>query len=426
MRILYFHCEKEKSLVPFGEACLSLTPKIFSGGASELYLDIGATQKYFGGEKPILSRIEKLRASFAIPMGMVLTDRPEWAKVFAHGPRESPASADSFGNILLPQGRSREYLLSLPIENILHCGDPAVLEKEFKDRYALIAFMKRVGLRHISDFARLNATAVGRRFGKLGMRLREFISGKFELCLPTFATSESIKEWIDTEDVPSLESLLFYLRQTFIRIEARLRGRGCIARELKLTFTPDSGKPTTRELKLAEPLREAQSFLKLLKDYLSDLNLESSLNSLEIEVSDMAPFSAGQLSLFDTTENCFADLAHYVARLRNRYGGGQVGFADLQESYFPERSWKMIPQAQKVKTGEARPISFRPPLLFTPPKPQAPDPNWRLTPSENLAAEWWEEGGFRRYFVAQTPRGERLWMFWDCQKQEWFVHGTFD
>ncbi len=413
MRILYF--QSQTPLQAFSEACLSLTPRIFVHKDHEIFLDIGVTKKLFNGEKNILARAEKLMLSFKIAPKMVVTDRFEWARVFLEKDHNH-----------IPEGKSHSRLMGLPIDRLLECGDPAMLEKEMPERIKLIAFMKRVGLRVVSDFAQLNATAINRRFGKLGVHLQQWVMGTRELCLPPFTPEQTLKETLDTEEIGSLEQLLLELKPLFQRMEARLLGRAKLAREITFVFHLDSGEKSTKYLKLSEPMRETFSFLKLIKDFLGKTTWESPLKEVEIEITDMIPFLPGQLSLFDTTENRFSELSPYVERLKNRYGDDAVGFADLKESYLPERSWKMVfPPPANSKAPRPKSL-LRPPLLFSPPKPYFPSRNSRLIPSENLDCEWWEEGGHRRYFVTQNPQGERLWIFWDCDRQEWFLHGTFD
>ncbi len=201
-----------------------------------------------------------------------------------------------------------------------------------------------------------------------------------------------------------------------------------IARELKFHFHLEEGS-LVKNLKLSEPTREAKTILKLTQDFFRDLVWESPLLRLELSVTDSDHFTAGQLSLFDKAENKFADLNWYVERLQAKLGTQQAGFADLQESYLPEKSWKMIGDNRKLKTKNSSRIFpwLRPPILFTPPKPYAPRKDARLIPLEHLAAEWWSDGGaHRRYFIAHTFQGEKLWVFWDDQRRSWFLHGTFD
>ena len=64
-------------------------------------------------------------------------------------------------------------------------------------------------------------------------------------------------------------------------------------------------------------------------------------------------------------------------------------------------------------------------FLYSPPR-EIPTPRqWKLIPSERLAVEWWGDSRERRYFIAEPPQGEKLWVYWDTDQERWFLHGAF-
>lgn len=410
-RILYFH--SPSPLGTFAEACLSLTPNLFVFDEHEIFLEIGGTQKLFGGEAGLLLKAETLAANFRLQKRMVLCDRPEWGRALSTAPE-----------VVIPPGKSREALGRLPISRLGLCGDPHTFSEEEKEREKLVLFLRKVGLRTIGDFAALPATAVNRRFGKMGVLLREWVTGEKEFLLPPFFAKEVLKENVDADEVTSLDSLLLFLRQGLVKLELRLRGRALSAKKLQLTFNLESKNAVTRVLEVAHPTQDAQALLKLLKDFLPTVQWDSPLARLEIEVIDTLPWTPGQLSLLDKGENRFYDLAQYVGRLRARLGAAKVGFAEFQESYFPESSWKNVwPPSVKSAPQD---VPNRPLFLFFPPKPCSPPKNWELIPSEDISSEWWERNDRRSYFVAKNPQGAQLWVYFDRQEREWFLHGVFD
>src|SRR4051812_3186019 len=96
MRILYFQIPSENSKA-FSEACLGLTPKVYSPTPEEVFLDISVTEKLFGGEARLLSLVENLQSSFGFKdeTYRVLTDRPEWAKAFMVSPQVNVPPGES-------------------------------------------------------------------------------------------------------------------------------------------------------------------------------------------------------------------------------------------------------------------------------------------------------------------------------------------
>lgn len=380
----------------------------------DLYLEIDSTQKTFGGEARLLMQADKLADAFlGAERRCVLTDRPEWAQAFL-------ADEDT----LLAPGQSAQALAPLSVERLLAIGDPFTLEDERRDREKLVMLMRKVGLRTIGDFLALPASAVHKRFGKLGEILREWTAGHRSLCLPLFAPVDTIQEIVDADDLHSLDSLLFRLRQILVRIEARLHGRGRAAKRILLTFNFESHDPIQKPLELMEGTQDATAILRVLREFLNGFHWESPLVRLELAVTDTVAHSAGQLSLFDDSENRFHDLAQYVSRLRARLGDDNVGFASFKGSHLPERSYQLT-WPPPAALPERNDFPQRPLFLFTPPKPFQPSPRWDLTLSENLFVEWWEPGGCRQYFVARNGK-QCLWVYRDSLKGNWFTHGSFD
>lgn len=383
-------------------------------------MDIAPTEKLLGGETRILEKLRELTATFGLITKMVACDRPEWARAL---------SVLTTSENIVPPGKSQARLLDLAIDHLVHCGDPMAIEEELKERGQLVAFMKRVGLQKISDFTRLNATAVGRRFGRLGIRLKQWVMGERELHLPLFVPSENLLEKLDTDDIYTLDSLFEGLKEVFTKMEARLLGRQQSARGLKFTFHLESGS-LIKWLKFSEPLRDAPRMEKLSREFLRNVTWDTPLQRLELEMTELEAFISGQLSLFNKVENKFSDLNLYVQRVQSRLGTESAGFADLKESYLPERSWEIVADNQKIKEPSPSARIFpwmRPPILYHPPRPFSPRKDFKLIPSENLTAEWWSEGGHhRKYFIARSSQGEKLWVFWDNDRHTWFLHGTFD
>ena len=194
-RILFF----PSTALAFNEACLALTPKVYSI-QNTLFLDIEPTQMLFGNEERILHSATQLAQHFGLNPHYVLTDRPEWAHALISDPQ-----------IVIPTGKSFERLLSLDLSRLAYCGDPSELKSEFKEKEELARFMKRVGMRLIQDFANLSVTAIGRRFGKCGIRLLEWVLGQREVILPPFVPDSLISEALDAEEICSLENLLSQL-----------------------------------------------------------------------------------------------------------------------------------------------------------------------------------------------------------------------
>jgi len=410
MRTLYF--TSPQPLEPLAESSFLLTPKVCLL-EKHLYLEIDKTAKLFGGELGLIEKADALAADLVGDYQLTVTDRPEWAQALARA-----------GQAYLPPEQSLPLLKQFGTQTLLHLGDPQTLEAELPERQVLVTFMRKVGIHTIGQFLQLPVASVNRRFGKAGEILHDWAAGRRQLCLPVFVPVEPIRDYVDADDLHSLDSLLFSLRQILVQVETRLQGRRAAAKAIALTFNLEAHAPITKTLGLTEATQDAQALLRVLKEFLQSFHWESPLVRLEIEIRDTTLHHAGQLSLFDDFESKFHDLAQYVGRLRARLGEDQVGFAQARSSHLAERSfaltWPPPPPGSLPREGPPRPL-----FLFTPPRPFTPSPQWQLRFSENLLVEWWEAGGSREYFVARN-REECLWVYRDTLKEAWFIHGTFD
>lgn len=411
----FLYCHSPNPIWKLGEACLTLTPKVSVPKSQDLFLDLSATEKYFGGEALLLEKADGLFSTFGLShtRRLVVADRAEWVRAFA-----------SDKDLILPRGKSQEALYRLPLSRLTECGDPMTLDAELGERLDLIAFMYRVGLRSIREFAALGSGAIGRRFGKKGAVLQEWATGKRELCLPPFTPVLPLLETLDAEDLSSLDALLFVMQEGLLRLEARLRGRAHIAKQMRLTFSLESRQILIRELTLSDSLGEAQSWLRLLHDFLGSLHWDSPLKTLDIEITASAPKTSCQLSLFDNSESRFQEIAEYVSRLKARWGDEAAGFPKFQNSHLPEKSWALVfppePPGSRLPYFPDRPL-----FLFNPPREISPSKTWRITLCERLSLEGWADPAERTYYTLQPSEGERLWIFWDEIKKRWFLHGSY-
>ncbi len=411
MKYLYLNLNEHR--LDFAESCLALTPKVSLVGR-HLYLEITATEKYFGGWEGWLARFESIRQAFEgeVTMSGVVVDRPEW------GPALSPGQ----GRILfLPEGMSREALLQKNVIALLGVGDPAKLSEEEKDRRKLTDFLKRLGLYRIADFEALSPESVRRRFGSIALRLHDWVKGDRPLPLPPFCPATKLSEKVDAEEAPHQEGLVYLMGATLNRMEARLLGRSVLAKKITFTFRLENGTKR-KDLELHEPSRNSKQLLKLFSGWLEGLTWDSPLQRVDVEISDTVAEGQRQLHLFDDEESRHQDLLQYLERLRNRLGDERAGFVRLKESYFPEKAWEIVP----TPVQPPKPREFYPerPLYLFAPKPFGFAPErWKLVPTESLATHWWNHESPRQYYVAYGPLKEKLWIY--KTQGSFFLHGEF-
>ena len=379
----------------------------------DIYADITCTENLFGGVFNLLQKAESILVTFNSPCSWVLTERVSWAKPLCIKEK----------NIFNP-GESSPTLLSLPIESLALCGNPITLKEEQKERQELIRFFKKIGMVFCSDFLKIPRPSLAHRFGQLGLRLADALEGNQEPLLPIYSPQEPIVFSIDTENLGSLEALLFELKPILPTLELRLQGRQALIQKIRLTFHLENKTKQTHEVSFSQLTRDPIIVYKVLTEALSKVSWSSPLHRLSLEVIDSVQQNPGQLDLWDKTEEQLEELSGFVERMEKRFGKGQVGFAEVVANYLPEKSWRLI--YPPVSEELFYPDHSRPVFLFETPFPFYPSSHWKLTELERLNLHWWEKNISRQYFLAEGDNGEKLWVFFDPYTHKWFCHGSYD
>lgn len=398
--------------MPIAESIIALTPKVSVVG-KDLYADISCTEKLFGGQYNLLQKAEAILSVFNACCPWVLTEKISWAKALCLKDK----------NVFNP-GESRPTLLSLPIDSLALCGNPLTLEDEKKERFELISFLKKMGLFFCSDFLKIPRSSITHRFGQLGQSLLHALEGELEPLLPFFTPEDPLLFSIDTESLSSLEALLFEISELLPCIELRLQGRQAFIQQIKLTFHLENKTNQTHMVSLSKLTRDPETLKKVLKHSLDQVSWSSPLHRLSLEIVESVQRTAGQLDLWDKTEEKVEELSGFVRRMQDRFGNHRVGFAEVLSNYLPEQSWQLTYPASEKHLFY--PDHSRPVFLFDKPFPFYPSPSWKLTELERINLHWWERNVSRQYFLAEGPNGEKLWLFFEPCTKKWFCHGSYD
>jgi protein ImuB len=122
---------------------------------------------------------------------------------------------------------------------------------------------------------------------------------------------------------------------------------------------------------------------------------------------------------------------------------------ELQQSFVPERSFKLSPLGKRSAAAAGEALKERPSYLFAAPQQVnvitlLPDHSpslmvWngerlKITTGsgpERILNEWWRDSdknsalSGRDYFKVQDAGGRWLWLYRDLSTLEWFVHGVW-
>ena len=311
--------------------------------------------------------------------------------------------------------------------------------------------LAKLGVTTLGDFLALPASGLRERFDEPVARMHNLASGAAWTPLQPVSPAERLGARIDLEFADDdLPRLLFALKQLLDPLLARLAARREGARELSLHLRLDPPDVRHEVIRPAQPARVAQPILELVR-----LRLESSLPgkvaAMEAELFGVS-LDPAQTSLLTQTPRRDLDAANRaLARLRAEFGSAAVARARVCEGHLPEAAflWEPLERLEEGHRGEGVPDwkerSGTPPLvrrildrsadLSTDlriaeggRRPRAADagPTAERVGPYVISGGWWIHPIHREYYFVRARRGDALWIYYDRQRQRWFLQGTVE
>jgi protein ImuB len=267
--------------------------------------------------------------------------------------------------------------------------------------------------------------------------------------------------------VADVEALAFAANRLVRELAGWLAGRGLGVLELALSLAHERGRvpperrfaplpprgqsalgrpggartsmtTTTVRVALAAPSREPAHMIGLLREHLARVELPAPAEAVVLASARVAPLAGRNLGLLPGDEAVAT--VPLVDRLRARLGDDAVTRIAPHAEHRPERASECdaifhSAAGSRQSRAEAEP-SFppRPVWLLAEPAPLGEIVEaqpWVLRDGpERIESGWWDGADVRRdYFVAETPRGELVWIYRDhrygIDDGEWFLQGLF-
>ena len=212
--------------------------------------------------------------------------------------------------------------------HFLHHLTPAVLRPSPE----VLSVLSLWGIRTLGDLVRLPRAEVVARLGEEGRLLWDMASGGHERLLKLVRPVTSFRQEQELEHpVECLEPLLFLLRRMLESLCVHLANVWMVATSAWLTLRFEDQSEHQRELKVAEPTRDAELLLRLLSTYLDGLSAKAPVVFLALELTPVRA-AGSQTDLFQRTLSDPNRFAETLTQLQAILGQGRVGKAVLLPS----------------------------------------------------------------------------------------------
>lgn len=301
--------------------------------------------------------------------------------------------------------------------------------------------LEQLGLACLGDLVRLPADGLLQRFGTGLYRLHRLATGALARPLQPEAERVPVTDLLFV-DPPETDAsrLLFLAKGRLPFLLGDLAARQEALRTLRVTLTLDDRTRHAFSVRPASPTREERLIVELLRLRLEQVQLTAGAVEIGLELEGRTR-SIEQPSLLEQARRRDLSAAKRVlAQLRAEYGEQAVVRPVLRVGHLPEAcfSWEPLEELDWPQPKAAlHPTLVRRLLTRPHPLPGWPrDPaRWKYDRSPDadglvalhgpyaISGGWWAREQRRDYYLAETYRGDVLWVYLDRQRGRWFCQG---
>jgi protein ImuB len=416
------------------------TPTVSLAPPDAVLAEIGGSLRLFGGLSRLASELARGAHELGYTTRLALAPTPLAALAFARDERADADPPVPSGRLLCRGDVSPNALLAALAPLSLEHLDLAP---------EAVATLAAAGVTTFGEACALPRDALARRVGAEFVATLDRARGLVPDPRPPFVPPPRYEGKLDLPaPVADVEALVFAANRLVRELAGWLTGRGLGALELAFSLAHEryvgvkTGIPATAfRVALAAPSREPAHLIAVLRERLARVELPATVEAVALASGQTAPLAGRNLGLLPGDEP--AATVPLVDRLRARLGDDAVTLVMPRAEHRPERASESgvrpglpVPASRSpsAKAGSDPAFPPRPVWLLSEPAPlgQLVEAQpWVLRDGpERIESGWWDGADVRRdYFVAETPRGELVWIYRDhrygVDDGEWFMQGIF-
>jgi protein ImuB len=416
----------EKLLQALAEWCIRFTPFVGVDLPDGVILDISGCAHLWGGEAAYLAHIQAKLSGYGFTTKLAIADTISVAWAMA---RFGAAS-------IIECGQQREAVRTLP---------PVALRLED----AVLARLKKLGMRTIGSFMDIPPSALRRRFGtELPKRLAQALGTQLEWITPVQPVEPYQQRLTSMEPIASAAGISIALQQLLETLCIRLEAEGLGLRNATLKCYCIDGVVQQIEIGTVHPSRNVPHLFKLFEHKIATLEPDLGFEVFALEASKVEPVTDEQAAIWHAASQNDRKVAELLDRVAAKIGADAVSRYLPAEHHWPERAIKKAVPLWEKQTTDWRMDLPRPVHLLSVPEiisvtavlPDYPPMLFRhkgvrhtvvkADGPERIEQEWWlSDGLYRDYYIIEDENGARYWLFrsgpYDGDQPQWFLHGYF-
>ena len=292
--------------------------------------------------------------------------------------------------------------------------------------------LQRMGIHDLRSLRALPRDGLRRRFGAALADALDRLYGDADDPLSLYAPPDRFDARMELgHEVESHLPLLFPLRRLVgdLCTALSIRDGGVQRFQLRLEherLTRQCPSHTDVDIGLLSAERDPGVLFDVLRSRLERTSIPKPVVALRLLARELPPFVPASRDLFDQRLQQAMPWPQLRERLRARLGEDAVHTIAPSDDPRPERAWRRVHgDAARIDAAPARPP--RPTWLLPHPLPLRERDVRIVAGPERLESGWWDgEDARRDYYVIETARGQRAWVFAPPGEQGgWMLHGWF-
>ncbi len=419
--------KEETLLSALAEWCIRYTPIAAIDMPDGLILDASGCTHLWGGEvqylKDVVTRLKAF--GYDVRPGMADTVGCAWA-IARYGHTK----------LIIEQGTQVQALKHLP---------PTALRLET----AITDRLDKLGLTEIGRFMTMPRTALRRRFGEvLLMRLDQALGQAIEAVIPVRPIEPYTERLPSLEPVRTAPAIEYALQQLLEKLCKRLASEDKGLRKALFKCYRIDGNVQSINIGTARPSRNTEHLFKLFQIRICEIEPALGIELFVMEAPVVEDLSSSQEAMWNMSFQQEMELAELLDRIAGKVGMNAIHRYLPNESYWPERSYKLATSLEVKATTVWKEELPRPVHLLQKPEPievTVAMPDYppmlfihkgkihriqKADGPERIEQEWWiEKGLYRDYYCVEDETGARYWLFrsghYGQDDPKWFLHGFF-